>query len=204
MVDRDNGEDYDDWFDEPEPPQQRRRRGQRRSPQDEPADDPWALGEVGPRRRPPRVRREPVVVAGRELNQTQLAIVAVSAIVLLLAILAAAGVFSGGSKQPTPTLAAPTSNPPAVTPTNTTPATTTSRTAQAPTTSLKPGDAGAEVTKLQRALIALGYSPGKADGSYGPGTKKAVSDFQTAQGLSADGIVGPKTLAALQQALAAG
>jgi Putative peptidoglycan binding domain len=203
MADRDDGGEYDDWFDEPDPPQERRRRGQRRPPDENPLDDPWSFAE--PEEDEPAPGRKPLVVGGREVSQTQLAIVVVSAIVLLLAVLAAAGVFSSGSSQAPPTLPPATSNPPTVTPTNTAPATTTpTTTVQAPSTTLKPGDTGAEVTTLQQALTSLGYSPGTPDGSYGPATKQAVIDFQTAQGLSADGVVGPKTLAALQQALASG
>ncbi len=203
MADQGNGGDYEDWFDEPEPPQQRRRRGQRRPAEGEPTDDPW-VAQGSTERRGPRTQREPLVIGGRTVTQTQAAIVVGSAIVLLLAILAAAGVFSNGSKQTTPPATAPSTNPPAVTPTTPTTPVTTPAKAQAPATTLKPGASGTEVKKLQRALTALGYAPGKADGSYGPTTKKAVTDFQTAQGLTADGIVGPKTLAALQKALAGG
>jgi hypothetical protein len=202
MADRERGGDYDDWFDEPEPPPARGRRGQRGAAEEGQEGDAWVLPE-GETRRPPRRRREPLVVAGREVTQTQAAIVAVSAVVLLLAILAAAGVFSGGSPKTAPTVTTPPTAPPAVTPANTTPA-TTGQTVQAPATTLKPGDTGSQVTRLQKALASLGYSPGKADGSYGPGTKQAVTDFQTAQGLTADGVVGPKTLASLRQALAGG
>jgi len=202
MADRDPGGEYDDWFDEPEPPPERRRRGQRRPPEDEPGGDAWVIPEDGPHRRPSR-SREPLVIAGREVTQTQAAIVVGSAIVLLLAILAAAGVFSSGGKQPNPLLTRSVSTPPSVTPKNTTPA-VTPHAVQAPSTTLKPGDTGTQVKRLQRTLASLGYSAGKADGSYGPGTKQAVVDFQTAQGLTADGIVGPKTLAALQQAVAGG
>jgi putative chitinase len=53
------------------------------------------------------------------------------------------------------------------------------------------------VLEIQRALIARGYDPGAADGVWGPLTKEAVKAFQKDQGLTADGIVGPKTLAAL-------
>jgi peptidoglycan hydrolase-like protein with peptidoglycan-binding domain len=57
------------------------------------------------------------------------------------------------------------------------------------------------VKLLQRALNKLGYSVGKVDGDYGPGTQKALTDFQKAHGLAADGVLGPKTLAALTTAL---
>jgi peptidoglycan hydrolase-like protein with peptidoglycan-binding domain len=36
-----------------------------------------------------------------------------------------------------------------------------------------------------------------ADGDFGPGTELAVKKWQEANGLTADGIVGPKTLAKL-------
>jgi peptidoglycan hydrolase-like protein with peptidoglycan-binding domain len=66
---------------------------------------------------------------------------------------------------------------------------------------LKPGDSGAQVKLLQRALAGLGYSVGVADGVYGPSTEAALTRFQKANGLTADGLLGPKTLAALRQAL---
>lgn len=198
MADRDRGGDYDDWFDEPEAPAERRRRGQRRAP-GEVEDDSWVAPAAAGR------PRRPLVVAGREITSAQAAIVGTSAIVLLLAVLAAAGVFSGSTKRATPPLPTVTAKPPAVTPTEpTTPAATTPAAVQVPTATLKPGESGAEVTQLQRALAKAGYSPGKPDGSYGPATKQAVTSFQTAHGLSADGVAGPKTLAALQQAVGGG
>ncbi|MFZ5803024.1 MAG: peptidoglycan-binding protein [Candidatus Omnitrophota bacterium] len=50
-----------------------------------------------------------------------------------------------------------------------------------------------EVKKIQTALRRAGFSPGPVDGQFGPATLKAVEGFQKAKGLSADGIVGPKT-----------
>ncbi|MGJ4851843.1 peptidoglycan-binding protein, partial [Bacillota bacterium Meth-B3] len=65
------------------------------------------------------------------------------------------------------------------------------------------GDTGADVKALQEALISLGFSCGKwgADGEFGKATKSAVVAFQTASNLDADGIVGPKTVAALNALL---
>lgn len=61
------------------------------------------------------------------------------------------------------------------------------------------GWTGAEVQKLQRALIAAGYSCGNAgvDGSFGSDTDKALRKYQTDKGLESDGIAGPKTQAVL-------
>jgi peptidoglycan hydrolase-like protein with peptidoglycan-binding domain len=53
------------------------------------------------------------------------------------------------------------------------------------------------VRVLQRRLTGLGFSPGPIDGRYGPLTTQAVERFQRAYGLSADGIVGPRSVAAL-------
>jgi peptidoglycan hydrolase-like protein with peptidoglycan-binding domain len=63
--------------------------------------------------------------------------------------------------------------------------------ADAGPTSLKPGDSGPDVKRLQRKLGI------KADGSYGSATKRAVKRFQKRNGLAADGVAGPATLAAL-------
>lgn len=62
---------------------------------------------------------------------------------------------------------------------------------------LERGERGASVLQLQQRLIAAGYKPGNPDGIFGYGTQSAVLAFQRAKGLSADGIAGPKTLAAL-------
>jgi putative chitinase len=65
---------------------------------------------------------------------------------------------------------------------------------------LKVGARGAAVVDLQKKLAAHGFSPGAADGVFGPGTEAAVKSFQRAKGLGADGVVGPKTWAALAAA----
>ncbi len=62
---------------------------------------------------------------------------------------------------------------------------------------LKPGSRGEEVRRLQERLSTIGYAPGKADGSFGANTKVAVAAFQKDAGLSADGVVGARTWAAL-------
>lgn len=50
---------------------------------------------------------------------------------------------------------------------------------------------------IQQRLKELGYYKGSVDGVYGQGTRSAVISFQKANGLTADGIVGPKTAQAL-------
>ncbi len=62
---------------------------------------------------------------------------------------------------------------------------------------LRQGTIGPDVTLLQRTLQGKGFSPGRVDGEFGPGTEAAVMAFQRSQGLLADGIVGPHTAAAL-------
>ncbi len=54
---------------------------------------------------------------------------------------------------------------------------------------LKVGSKGDDVKKLQSKLGTT------ADGSFGPGTEKLVKEWQTANGLTADGIVGDATWA---------
>jgi Putative peptidoglycan binding domain len=59
------------------------------------------------------------------------------------------------------------------------------------------GDSGPQVKTLQRELKSLGFSIGTIDGAYGAETSRAVTAFQKAHHLTADGIVGPATLTAL-------
>jgi hypothetical protein len=197
MEGRDPG--YDDWFDEPEAPtdtQGDATRGAQDTRGSHDADDEvWVLPED---EEPRRTARREIVVAGRTLTTTQVAIIAGSFLVLLIAILAATGVFSSNN-APTPPVTTPTTPPPPKT-TASTP-TTTAVTATAPSQPLSPGATGSEVKNLQESLKALGYDPGTIDGNYGPSTESAVSKFQAANGLATDGVVGPETLAKLQQAL---
>jgi putative chitinase len=62
---------------------------------------------------------------------------------------------------------------------------------------LKEGCNGADVTRLQTQLQAKGFPPGAIDGNFGPGTEAAVIAFQRSEDLVADGVVGPRTAAAL-------
>ena len=65
------------------------------------------------------------------------------------------------------------------------------------------GSTGPYVVECQNDLIQLGYdlSPYGADGKYGRTTSARVADFQRASGLKADGICGPMTWGALDEAV---
>ncbi|MAX51414.1 MAG: hypothetical protein CMH22_05500 [Methylophaga sp.] len=58
---------------------------------------------------------------------------------------------------------------------------------------LKSGTKGDNVKTMQSTLVALGFLD-KADGVFGKNTKKAVEDFQKANGLKVDGIAGKNTI----------
>ena len=68
---------------------------------------------------------------------------------------------------------------------------------------LKHGAEGADVKQLQRYLIQLDYDLGRwgADGEFGDSTELAVKAFQRTEGLNVDGKYGPKSHAALLEAL---
>jgi len=61
---------------------------------------------------------------------------------------------------------------------------------------LRQGSVGDDVRAMQQRLSDLGNTL-SVDGNFGPGTKAAVVSFQGSKGLSADGVVGPATWAAL-------
>ena len=183
---------YDDWFDEPEPPTETQS-GANRGVYEE-ADEVWVLPEDESARS--GGGRE-IVIGGRALTTTQLAIIAGSILAVIFAILAAAGVFNG-SKAPTPTVTPPAKKVTVTAPPTTAPSTPT---IEAPAQTLNPGDTGTQVKVLQRALKHLGFDPGPIDGGYGVETKVAVEKFQSANGLGEDGLVGPATLNALEKAL---
>lgn len=80
--------------------------------------------------------------------------------------------------------------------TTTTKATTTTTKPTTTTTgfqSLRFGMTSNEVKAVQERLRELGYMDAKATGYYGKQTERAVKAFQTAVGLTADGIVGQTT-----------
>lgn len=64
---------------------------------------------------------------------------------------------------------------------------------------VKLGSKGETAKALQNILIEKGYLTGTADGSFGPMTLSAVKKFQEANGLIADGIVGPAVNAILNK-----
>jgi hypothetical protein len=186
---------YDDWFDEPEPPTLEQGRGGRQ-PYDSPSmteEDVWTLPEDETRRSRRPHRRGSSGMGG--LTTTQIAIIAIAGLVILIAIIAAFGGFNSSAPATTPSV--PTQSNPLTTATISTTVTVVAPTKQP----LQEGDTGPQVVLLQKALISLDYMTPPADGDFGPTTKSAVESFQSASGLSPDGVVGKQTLAALKQAL---
>lgn len=71
-----------------------------------------------------------------------------------------------------------------------------------PPKTLRRGDRGDEVKRMQTMLMVNGYDLGKsgADGIFGKATQLAVKAFQTVRDLEADGVCGPLTWTALEAA----
>jgi murein DD-endopeptidase MepM/ murein hydrolase activator NlpD len=67
------------------------------------------------------------------------------------------------------------------------------------TRTIRAGMAGFDVAALQFRLAWRGFPSGGFDGGYGSHTAAAVQRFQAWGGLTADGIAGPTTIAALRQ-----
>jgi peptidoglycan hydrolase-like protein with peptidoglycan-binding domain len=61
------------------------------------------------------------------------------------------------------------------------------------------GHAGPEIQAVQAALSQQAVYVGAIDGIYGVETREAVVAFQEMNGLEGDGVVGPDTIAALQE-----
>lgn len=72
-----------------------------------------------------------------------------------------------------------------------------------PPPTLQLGSTAAEVKSLQQTLTQLGYYDGEISGTYDAATQQATQQFQQANDLQADGVVGPTTWEKLQQARAA-
>jgi peptidoglycan hydrolase-like protein with peptidoglycan-binding domain len=65
---------------------------------------------------------------------------------------------------------------------------------------LRRGSTDPAVRDLQQALKTLGHDPGAVDGTFGARTEAAVEAFQAAVGIAADGVVGPITWRAIDEA----
>ena len=72
--------------------------------------------------------------------------------------------------------------------------------ANSDTTYIRENSSGATVSKVQTELKALGYYSGKVTGNAGPKTVAAIKSFQGKNGLTADGIAGPQTIAKIDAA----
>jgi hypothetical protein len=203
MAGRDTERDWDldDWFAEPDLESPRRRRRAERAT----AEPPWAPTSASPANADDWLARSDGArerFRGRRgvSRNARLGLGGALLAVLLLIGLAAGGVFSGGGHKGAAKPEATKTTPATTTAPSTQPASTPIR---VPASALKLGDKGKQVTILQRALKSLGYAPGTVDGRYGPSTQRAVARFQHAAKLATDGILGPKTLAALAQAISA-
>ncbi len=67
---------------------------------------------------------------------------------------------------------------------------------------LRIGARGDSVRQLQTQLNQLGFLQLGIDGQFGPITERAVREFQRSHKITVDGIVGPQTLRAIEQAAA--
>lgn len=200
----------DDWF---------------ASPADDDTEPPFDdLGPYDEEARPQAPPRRPAPAGGENRPLVIVAgIVGAVALIVVAVVLARALSGSDGAETSTlPTIETPPTTAPTTTePATTEPATTTPTTTEPATppaspppaaggvtlpegVTLRPGDSGESVEAIQQALTQLGYDPGTIDGAYGPATQEAVIAFQQAAEITADGVVGPETLAALAAALAAG
>ena len=72
--------------------------------------------------------------------------------------------------------------------------------ANSDTTYIRENSSGATVSKVQTELKALGYYAGQITGNAGPKTVAAIKSFQGKNGLTADGIAGPQTIAKIDAA----
>ncbi|MFI5826132.1 peptidoglycan-binding protein [Streptomyces sp. NPDC051578] len=119
---------------------------------------------------------------------------------------ASASPSSSASRSPSPSASPSASRSSA--PPSRTPSPTPSRTSAAPPPppaaaqgpTLRYGDSGPEVKKLQQLLSGQGLYRGRFDGRFGKSTEDAVSEFQWYNNITADpwGVYGPATRKALE------
>ena len=64
-----------------------------------------------------------------------------------------------------------------------------------------PAAVRASIRTAQMALTQLGYSVVKADGVMGPRTRRAIANFEQANGIALTGALGAETVHALKQAI---
>lgn len=101
---------------------------------------------------------------------------------------------STGSNEPVTSSTPVMTSAPQIGSATTAPVSTSTATPKATTsTTLKLGDKGDAVKRLQQRLKDLGYLTGSVDGSFGQATEQAVRDFQAANGLTVDGKAGTRT-----------
>lgn len=62
---------------------------------------------------------------------------------------------------------------------------------------LSPGDSGRQVVQLRDRLIRMGYLPRRLSMTFDAAMQEAVQDFQSAHGLTPDGVAGAGTIAEL-------
>lgn len=95
-----------------------------------------------------------------------------------------------------------TPNPSAVPSASAVPTATPTPAPTATSSALRVGSTGEKVRYVQQRLKELGYLDGSADGDFGAKTEAALKAFQKANGLTADGVVGDRTMEKLESSSA--
>lgn len=130
--------------------------------------------------------------------------VAVAVIAALAGVGWALRARASGAPSAVPTMALPASEPTPSPSPSPTPSPSPSPTETTPSPSPTPTEPAFryDVAAAQQKLVDMGYYGGPVDGEAGAAMRSAVMAFQKVNGLSADGIVGPLTLAALDAPVA--